>query len=143
MSWLDRLTTTAEPGIYVAPPEPDRYAVADEVGARGWRCLADDLSAVTDKATLLEAVAQAVDAPDYFGGNWDALVDVLRDLSWTPAQGYVVLLDGCGAPARNCPADWAVAVDIFAETVKWWTEHTTPMRFVLRDTDRLSGYRAI
>ncbi|MDH3706288.1 MAG: barstar family protein [Acidimicrobiia bacterium] len=143
MSWLDRVTTIAEPGVYVAPPEPDRYAVADEVAARGWRCLADDLSAVTDKATLLAALARAVDAPDYFGGNWDALVDVLRDLSWTPAMGYVVLLDGCGAPLRRCPADWAVALDIFAETVTWWTEHTTPMRFVLRDPDPASGYRAV
>ncbi len=143
MSWLERLLTAAEPGVYVAPPEPDRYAVADEVSARGWRCLADDLSEATDKASLLATLARAADAPDSFGHNWDALVDVLRDLSWTPAEGYVLLLEGCGTPSRNCPGDWAVAVDILAETVTWWTEHGTPMRVVLRDQDRRSGYRAI
>ncbi|MGI9601507.1 MAG: barstar family protein [Acidimicrobiales bacterium] len=143
MTWLDRLITSADPGTYVAPPEPDRYGVADEVSARGWRCLSDDLADATDKANLVAALARAVDAPDYFGGNWDALVDVMRDLSWSPAEGYVVLLENCGTPARSCPADWAVALDIFAETVRWWTEHGTPMRFVLRDADVFSGYHAL
>ena len=143
MSWLSGILHYTEPGVYVAPPAPDRYEVADEVGARGWRCLADDLAGATDKASLLTALARAVDAPDHFGGNWDALVDVLRDLSWTPAEGYVLLLENCGTPARACPADWAVAVDILAETVTWWTQQGTPMRIVLRDADPLSGYRAL
>lgn len=143
MSWLDRLIDDSDPGVFVAPPLPDRYEVADEVSARGWRCLADDLADATDKASLLAALARSVDAPDHVGGNWDALVDVLRDLSWSPAEGYVVLLEHCGTPARACPAEWATALEIFAETVQWWSDQSTPMRFVLRDDDPLSGYRAI
>jgi len=31
--------------------------------------------------------------PEYFGWNWDALSDCLRDLSWCPASRYLVLID--------------------------------------------------
>lgn len=34
------------------------------------------------KAELLERVALALSFPDYFGRNWDALIDCLSDLSW-------------------------------------------------------------
>lgn len=31
--------------------------------------------------------------PDYFGWNWDALSDCLRDLRWLPADRYVVIVE--------------------------------------------------
>jgi RNAse (barnase) inhibitor barstar len=37
------------------------------------------------KDALLAAIYLALDAPDYAGGNYDALNDVLNDLSWLPA----------------------------------------------------------
>ena len=33
-----------------------------------------------DKAGVLEAFATGLDLPDWFGHNWDALLDALRDL---------------------------------------------------------------
>ncbi|KNB53111.1 hypothetical protein AC230_10465 [Streptomyces caatingaensis] len=35
--------------------------------------------------------------PDYFGWNWSALLDCLRDLNWLPADRYMVVIDNAGA----------------------------------------------
>lgn len=40
--------------------------------------------------TLLEELYQRLRFPDYFGSNWDALWECIRDLSWLP-PGPVVL----------------------------------------------------
>jgi hypothetical protein len=45
---------------------------------------------IKSKAALLEALFVALRFPDYFGGNWDALDECIRDLSWLP-NGDVVL----------------------------------------------------
>lgn len=31
--------------------------------------------------------------PDYFGWNWDALSDCLRDLKWLPADHYLLIVE--------------------------------------------------
>ncbi len=38
------------------------------------------VSGGVDKATVLAAFAADLDLPDWFGHNWDALLDALRDL---------------------------------------------------------------
>lgn len=50
------------------------------------RWLGHDVRVVTgghDKASVLEAFATGLDLPDWFGHNWDALLDALRDLEGT------------------------------------------------------------
>lgn len=42
---------------------------------------------------LLRGIAAAMQFPDYFGMNWDAVIDCLRDLADRhPAEGYVLFL---------------------------------------------------
>jgi len=43
------------------------------------------------KEALLDELYRRLSFPDYFGFNWDALVDCIRDLSWLP-PGPVVLI---------------------------------------------------
>ncbi len=140
MTWTQRLLNDVGPGIYVAPGTD---ADLTEVAARGWQLLRADLSAVTDKAGLLTALAAAIEAPEHFGHNWDALVDVWTDLAWLEDRNRVVVLDGCGGPARACPADWAVALDIVRGAVAEHQASSTTLRVVLRDTDPLSGLAAL
>jgi len=45
---------------------------------------------IQSKAALLNALSDAFCFPDYFGSNWDALEECIRDLSWFPA-GDVIL----------------------------------------------------
>jgi RNAse (barnase) inhibitor barstar len=42
---------------------------------------------------LLRGIADAMQFPDYFGMNWDAVIDCLRDLADRhPAEGYVLFV---------------------------------------------------
>jgi hypothetical protein len=45
---------------------------------------ARDVAAASDKHDAIQAIYAAVDAPDWAAPNLDALIDVLRDLSWLP-----------------------------------------------------------
>jgi RNAse (barnase) inhibitor barstar len=44
------------------------------------------------KLDLLRALAASLRFPDYFGWNWDALDECLRDLSWLDDQRSIVVL---------------------------------------------------
>jgi RNAse (barnase) inhibitor barstar len=52
-----------------------------------------DGESVRTKEDLLRAVAEAMHFPDYFGMNWDAMIDCLRDLAdRVPAEGHVLFV---------------------------------------------------
>jgi len=45
---------------------------------------------ISSKEHLLEELSNRLRFPDYFGSNWDALEECIRDLSWLPV-GPIVL----------------------------------------------------
>ncbi|MDG9719550.1 barstar family protein [Streptomyces sp. DH24] len=78
-----------------------------------------DLDGVTDKAGLMDRCARALDLPEWFGRNWDALADSLADPSLWPEgaveRGLLVVVEGWRAYARERPEEWSVAEEVFAE----------------------------
>jgi hypothetical protein len=80
-----------------------------------------DLAGVADKAGFMERCVRALDLPDWFGRNWDALADSLTDLSvWPEAaagRGLLVVVTGWQAYERARPDEWQVAREVFAEAV--------------------------
>lgn len=53
-------------------------------------CRAELPIGITSKDVLLDRLADALNFPDYFGRNWDALWECICDLSWLP-PGNVIL----------------------------------------------------
>jgi len=47
---------------------------------------------IRSKEKLLAILADKLRFPGYFGWNWDALEECLRDLSWLPARQGVVIV---------------------------------------------------
>ena len=47
---------------------------------------------IRSKEKLLMILADKLRLPGYFGGNWDALEDSLRDLTWLPAKQAVIIV---------------------------------------------------
>jgi hypothetical protein len=89
---------------------------------------------VHDKNSFLHACAEAMHFPIYFGYNWDALWDSLTDLSWAPAQDYLLLYDDVTNFARHASRDWATARKIWAEGVVDWRRRGIPFLSLLRRT---------
>ncbi|MCX4910302.1 barstar family protein [Streptomyces sp. NBC_00878] len=85
----------------------------------GRHVVALDLDGVADKAGLMERCVRALELPDWFGRNWDALADSLGDSSVWPAaasgKGLLVVVTGWRPYARTRPDEWEIAEDVFAQ----------------------------
>ena len=81
----------------------------------GWRFAhVDGLHAET-KAEFLRAAGEALDFPDYYGQNFDALADCLDDVSG--GEGSVLLWDGWGPLARADQQAFSVALSVLGTRV--------------------------
>lgn len=67
---------------------------AAEVLQRGGYPHVIDGVRILDKSSAMEAIAQELAFPGWFGHNLDALYDCLTDLSWLPAGEHVLILSG-------------------------------------------------
>jgi RNAse (barnase) inhibitor barstar len=52
-----------------------------------------DGAKMLDDSHVFFAFSDALLFPGYFGWNWDALSDCLRDLNWLPAEQYLVVVE--------------------------------------------------
>ena len=90
-----------------------------------------DLEDCSEEADLFRRIAGALEFPDWFGANWDALFDCLTDLSWLPARGYVLVLENGGELADAAPQSLQRLRDLLIETAAAWRERGIAFRAVL------------
>ena len=78
----------------------------------------------------LQAIARALQFPDWFGNNWDALEDCLGDLSWRRGEGHVLLLRNW----QELPSDdLGVLIDVLGSSAEFWSGRGRPFFAVLVD----------
>jgi hypothetical protein len=104
----------------------DRVALIEAANGLSFAVLPVDFAGCLDKSQALEAIAQALRFPDWFGGNWDALADCLDDLSWLRADGYLLLLEHCDAWREAQPEAFAVLLEILNDTAQSWAQIGVP-----------------
>ncbi len=83
---------------------------------------------LTNKDNILDAFAEALAFPDYFGRNWDALEECLHDAT-LPAG---LCIDRCGIPESSDPESWEILLDILAATAEDWQAVEQPFSIFLR-----------
>src|SRR5258705_2622327 len=100
---LERLSDPARSGVY--------RTVEDKAILDATRGAKLDVVTVEAKENLFDNLAQALAFPPWFGRNWDALEDVLGDLSWRKGDAHVVVF-------RTYPAgeDFGILVDVLRTT---------------------------
>ncbi|RVU25424.1 hypothetical protein EOT10_14360 [Streptomyces antnestii] len=79
-----------------------------------------DLEGVKDKAEFMDRCVRDLELPDWFGRNWDALFDVLTDVSFWPDgsdQALLLSVVGWRAYAAARPEEWETALDVFSDAV--------------------------
>jgi RNAse (barnase) inhibitor barstar len=90
-----------------------------------------DLRKVRGKKEFLARLAKALHCPPYFGMNWDALTDCMRDLSWLNDNGWVVmLLNGQEFAVKN-QDDFMTAIDVLQTAAEYWRIHRKPFWILL------------
>ncbi|MGO4569804.1 barstar family protein [Rhizobium sp. 2YAF20] len=75
------------------------------------------LHSMSNKQTLLERLADVLTFPAYFGFNWDALFDGLRDFSWINEQ--LVVLVHTNLPALS-ESELKIYVRLLRDSVLDW-----------------------
>ncbi|TCC50384.1 barnase inhibitor [Kribbella pittospori] len=101
------------PGVYRWRSDLSTEQVRRGVTAAGWNFVLLDTTGVHDKAGFLDVCARAFDLPRWFGRNWDALADSLRDRS--TGEPELVLWEGWRELLDQDHDAVAVALQIFAE----------------------------
>jgi RNAse (barnase) inhibitor barstar len=85
------------------------------------------LAGCTDKDELLQRLARALQLPSSFGYNWDALADCLRDLSWLPAWGHVLLLDRADDLRHAAEKDFDILLGILDDAATFAIDRDQPL----------------
>ncbi|MGB5940141.1 MAG: barstar family protein [Rhodanobacter sp.] len=85
-----------------------------------------DLAGCRGKDELLRRLAASLLLPASFGHNWDALADCLRDLSWLPGWGYVLLFEHADALHHAAAADYDILLGILDDAATFGAEHDRP-----------------
>ena len=102
--------------------DSDTAAMAEAGAALEYEVVRIDLRDCVDKDEALARFARALAFPGWFGGNWDAFSDSLRDLSWLPASGYLLLVEHAAAWRDGAGEDFDTALDILNEAASDWAE---------------------
>ena len=74
---------------------------------------------VHDKEALLSAYYKQAEFP-YFGFNWDALEELLRDFSWVQQEKILIYQDGL---LELNGRELSIYMGIVIRTLKWWENY--------------------
>ncbi len=72
---------------------------------------------ISDRKAFLEVMRMILQFPVYFGNNWDALADFLRDLSWIQQRRVVILHDDIPPLDSSSISTY---LDVLADCVRDW-----------------------
>ncbi|MFN2200718.1 MAG: barstar family protein [Caldilineaceae bacterium] len=136
---IDRLTDgEVESGVYRLDMSLRPSTICHRVVARGWACFYLDGANVFDKASLLAQLGEAMDFPDYYGQNWDALEECITELSWLGPSACVLLYDHASVLAGQHPDVFATFLDVMQLACEYWSQRSRPFYVLLRNTGELS-----
>ncbi|WP_225855244.1 barstar family protein [Micromonospora noduli] len=90
-------------------PAAGRFVVARLDGTR-----------MTDADHAFYEFSDALLFPGYFGWNWDALSDCLRDLHWLPADGYLIVVENAPRMLSSSAEDRRTLFRILSQAAHHW-----------------------
>jgi RNAse (barnase) inhibitor barstar len=85
-------------------------------------------AALQDDDGVFLALSEGFRFPEYFGWNWDALSDCLRDLAWYPADSYLVVIDDADRMLANDDESRTAFLSVLGRAAKSWADPLTSRR---------------
>ena len=125
-------------GVYRTPSDVDRLESEAQSGGHAWAEIG--LGVCRTKQDALAAIADAVGAPAAsFGANWDALADVLQDLSWRHAAGQTLRLRG--TEALEPASERTTLLEVLQASAAYWRSRGKPFFAFVDDARELPEWR--
>lgn len=125
MNYAALLTRTEHAGVYHMPLTGEEALVA-AAEQNGYLVFRIDLATAKNREEMLDLIGKGMGFPEWFGHNWDALLDCLADLGWRPAEGYVVILEHCDGIHGLAEADFVQTLQVFEAAANEWREQGIP-----------------
>lgn len=72
---------------------------------------------VKNKQELLQQLAFQLHFPDYFGFNWDALLELFQDFCWISEKNIIITHKDISCLSQK---DYAIYKEIVNETINFW-----------------------
>jgi RNAse (barnase) inhibitor barstar len=126
MNYASLLTQVEHAGVFHMPLDGENALIA-AAEQNGYFVFRVDLAKVLDKDDMLRAIGTAMAFPEWFGYNWDALLDCLADLGWRPAEGYVIILEHCDGIHGRAEAGFVQTLQVFESAANEWREEGIPL----------------
>jgi len=105
--------------------------VVEQIAAEpGTKVFYLDGKKINGKETFLSKAAEAMQFPTYFGANWDAFDECITDLTWCPAERYVIFYDDADIFAQAEPTQYQIALDILNSAKEYWQAKNITLKFL-------------
>jgi len=118
---------------FIADAERGDYAAAAD--ALGYAVVAIGFEACRGKDDALARFARALRFPDGFDDSWDGLHACLSDLSWWPADGYLLLLDAVEGWRAADPDGFGITLEVLEQASHAWRDERIPFWAVVPVAD--------
>lgn len=92
-----------------------------------------DLSDCRGRQQLLERLSVALSFPDWYGNNFDALIDCLGDPDWRDGAATVIRLRGLAHFSQRAPADHALLLAVLDAACQTRCAGDAPLAIILED----------
>jgi Barstar (barnase inhibitor). len=131
---FDKLLTLGKPCFYLARLDEVEFANLD--GELAGRFSSGVVRVIRGRKsrmveTFFDEIGAALQFPYYFGENWNALSDCIRDLEWLPGDLYTVLISEADLLLNRAdPEDFRILIRILARANVEWV---TPNEFYPRE----------
>ncbi|MBK7674322.1 barstar family protein [Accumulibacter sp.] len=120
------LLNAPQAGIYQLP-QRSQAAVRRAAESAGCACFDVSFAESERIDSALSRIGYALDFPEWYGENCDALKDCLTDFSWREAAGYVLFISGAENLRAENPAAFKTLNDVFATAIEEWRMHDFAM----------------
>lgn len=147
--WRRHLIGVENPLVHFVPPDWLNSKIIQEASSElGFALFSIDAQHLHSVPALMDAFAGAMNFPTYFGRNWNAVLDLTRDLSWNKAKGYVLVLSNADPLLQLESHAFSSLIRVMEATVRDWRdergeygERTGPVPFhvVYSGADDLRG----
>lgn len=119
------LADASQAGAYFVDVR-DREALVEGGTTLQFAVLPIDLRGCADAEAAMDEIADALRFPEWFGDNLDALADCLGDLSWFPAEGYVLVLEHTAEWRAHESDTLDTVLEILNQTAERWAKDRVP-----------------